>query len=315
MITNISFRIEKGQVYADITRNTIIEGEKIYIGEAAHPKYLPSQGLSVVINITPYLDSEIKGNIQNLWRGMNSGDVGFYNQKELSIKPTIQTDEGRIYQPYYDVYWRDAQSSEPFGLLTRLPYIQRVVGENVIICAQCADDDRNSISIGDAKSAEFNILDYGVVAISITANNGNAIVLNTVAGDNYDYNTIIPLRTISKGLNTRRLLWRNELGGIDSWYFEFLRENNYATTSEVFYSATDGYTRTNRKSERLHTVETRELDDITAEVVSYILASPEVYLVEDDDLEPIDIVTEECRTYSDTELSRVQVSYRKRKRE
>ena len=116
-------------------------------------------------------------------------------------------------------------------------------------------------------------------------------------------------------MNTRRLVWLNEVGGIDSWSFEFLRESNFATISEVFYSSTKGYTRTNRQSERLHTVETRELDDITADVVSYILASPEVYLEENGVLVPIDIVTEECRTYSDTELSGVQVSYRKRKRE
>ena len=83
----------------------------------------------------------------------------------------------------------------------------------------------------------------------------------------------------------------------------------------LFYSATKGYTRTNRISERAHIIETRELDDLTADVVAYVIASPEVYLWDNGTLVPIDIVTEECRTYSDTELSSIQVAYRLKERE
>ena len=313
MIKSVEFRKEKGRIFADIVRDSIVEGEKIYIGGVQHPKYLPSQGLSATIDLTAYMRAELTGTLRSLLNGLSSGEVRYYNRYNLSIIPQIESEEGSIYRMNESYF--DGVRTDYFGLLTLLPYMQVAEGDSVIVCAQCGDDDTNSVSVGNATSETFNTGDYGVVVTSISpATTAKNVVLNSAVG--YDeYRNSIPLRTIAKGMNTRRLIWRNELGGIDSWYFEFLRESNYATTSEVFYSSTDGYTRTNRKSERLHTVETRELDDLTAEVVAYVIASPEVYLVEGNDLVPIDIITEECRTYSDTELSGVQVSYRKRKRE
>ena len=313
MITSVTFRIEKGRVYADIVRDSITEGEKVYIGTNKHPKYLPSQGLSTTIDLTAYMRSEITGSLRSLLSDMSDGEVRLYDNYDLAIVPRIETESGAT-RTAYEMYFNGKQTDN-FGLLTHLPYMQIAEGDSIIVSSQTADDDTNSVSVGGATSATFNDSFFGAVAITITpTTTAEAIVLNSEV--NYDtYRNRIPLRTIPKGMNTRRLLWRNELGGIDSWYFEFLRESNFATTSDVFYSSTNGYTRTNRQSERLHTVETRELDDITAEVVAYILASPEVYLVEGNEFIPIDIVTEECRTYSDTELSGVQVSYRKRKRE
>ena len=313
MITSIAFRFDKLRVYADITRDSITEGEKIYIGNKRHPKYLPAQGPSTTIDLTAYMRSEITGSLRSLLSGMSNGEVRLYENYNLATLPRIEYENGAI-RSAYEMFFNGKQTDN-FGLLTHLPYMQTAVGDSIIVSAQTADDDTNSVSVGGATSATFNDSHLGAVAITITpAPTAEAIVLSSEVG--YDeYRNRIPLRAIPKGMNTRRLLWRNELGGIDSWYFEFLRESNFATTSDVFYSSINGYTRTNRKSERLHTVETRELDDITAEVVAYILASPEVYLVEGNEFIPIDIVTEECRTYSDTELSGVQVSYRKRMRE
>ena len=313
MITRVTFRTDKGRIYADIVRDSIVDGEKVYIGNGQHPKYLP-QGLSTTIDLTAYMKAELTGNLRSLLNGIASGDVRYYNRYDLTVRPQIEREDGRIDQDYSAYF--DGVKTDCFGLLTLLPYMQIAEGDSVIVCAQCADDDCNSVSVGNTTSVSFSTIDHGVVVTSLTpTTTAKNIVLNSSTGYDNDYRNTIPLRTIPKGMNTRRLLWRNELGGIDSWYFEFLRESNYATSSEVFYSTANGYTRTNRKSERLHTVETRELDDITAEVVAYILASPEVYLVEGNNLVPIDVVTEECRTYSDTELSGVQVSYRKRMRE
>lgn len=312
MITSIAFRFDKLRVYADITRDSITEGEKIYIGNKRHPKYLPAQGPSTTIDLTAYMRSEITGSLRSLLSDMSEGEVRLYENYNLATLPRIEYENGAI-RSANEMYFNGKQT-EGFGLLTHLPYMQIAEGDSIIVSTQTADDDTNSVSVGGATSATFNNPHLGAVAITITpTTTAEAIVLSSKIG--YDtYRDRIALRTIPKGMNTRRLLWRNELGGIDSWYFEFLRESNFATTSDVFYSSTNGYTRTNRQSERLHTLETRELDDITAGVVTYILASPEVYLVEGNEFIPIDIVTEECRTYSDTELSGVQVSYRKRKR-
>lgn len=312
MITRITFRVEKGRIYADIVRDSITFGETVLIGRGQHLKYLPSQGLSTTMDITPYMKAEITGNLSSLLSGMSNGEVRNYTSYKLAATPLIEG-ETTTYNAY-EVYF-DGKRTGSFGLLTHLPYMQIAEGDSVVVVsAQTADDDTNSVSVGGATSAVFAIRDNGVAVTAITpTTTAEAIVLNSDLG--YDYRNRIPLRTIPKGMNTRRLIWRNELGGIDSWYFEFLRESNFATTSDVFYSSTNGYTRINRQTERLHTVETRELDDITAEVVAFILASPEVYLVEGNEFVPIDIVTEECRTYSDTELSSIQVAYRLKKRE
>lgn len=312
MITSVTFRIKKGRVYADITRDSIAEGEKVYIGTNKHPKYLPSQGLSATIDLTAYVRSEITGSLRSLLSGMSNVEARLYDNYNLATLPRIEYENGATRSA--DEMYFNGKQTEGFGLLTHLPYMQIAEGDSIIVSAQTADDDTNSVSVGGATSATFNNPYLGAVAITITpTTTAEAIVLSSKI--DYDtYRNRISLRTIPKGMNTRRLLWRNELGGIDSWYFEFLRESSFGSSSDVFYSA-NGYTRTNRKSERLHTVETRELDDITAEVVAYVIASPEVYLVESNDLVPIDIVTEECRTYSDTKLSGVQVSYRKRMRE
>ena len=160
---------------------------------------------------------------------------------------------------------------------------------------------------------------YDLIHHRITGG-GKYVQLNDMSG-NYGEdelkNMYIPVRTVPRGMNTRRLIWRNELGGVDTWSFEFLRESTFATTSDVFYSTLNGYTRTNRHFERVNIVETREVDDRVANALAYITASPEVYLYdyEREDYIPIDIVTEECRTYSDTELTSIQIAYRPKERE
>ena len=181
-------------------------------------------------------------------------------------------------------------------------------------------DDGEIILNPDADYIELPMTAEEDLLFASISGDANNIVIADIS-DIYEgsefLNNNIPVRTVPRGINTRRLVWRNEMGGVDAWSFEFLRESTFAATSEVFYSTIKGYTRTNRQYERVNIIETREVDEKVASALAYITASPEVYLYdyEREDYIPIDIITEECRTYSDTELTSIQIAYRPKERE
>lgn len=307
MITNIAYKIEKGRIYAIITRNAIVEGERISIcvGENEYYKYLPTAGDVVQIDLTPYCESALKDMSDIINRLSPNGIISGIAEKYV-IVPDIERQQGST------LYHKNVAHND-YGWLTKLPYLQIAEGGDLFVVIKISDDYNEQLICGDVKISIIgrNEDDVRIVRLQPTSN-ANTITLTDTLG--YGGATL-PLRTVPSGMNTRRLVWLNEVGGIDSWSFEFLRESSFATSSEVFYSATKGYTRTNRISERAHIIETRELDDITASVVAYVIASPEVYLMENGTFVPIDIVTEECRTYSDTELTAIQVAYRLKERE
>jgi hypothetical protein len=308
MITNIAYKIERGRIYATITRDSIAEGEQIEIAVAGnrYKKYLPNVGEQVRIDLTPYCNSSLR-EVGEALNSLSANGKIYGIAQGIAVIPDIDLQRG------YALFYKNATGNTDV-VLTKLPYLQMSEGCSLYVAMKVADDYNEQLSCGNVT---INIVGLGDVEdICIVRIQPSADADKLTISDNTGYGGAnLPIRTVPSGMNTRRLVWLNEVGGIDSWSFEFLRESNFATTSEVFYSSTKGYTRTNRQSERLHTVETRELDDITASVVAYVIASPEVYLEENGVLVPIDIETEECRTYSDTELSGVQVSYRKRKRE
>lgn len=311
MITNISYKIEKGRIYATITRNAIVEGEQVVIDVAGNTfyKYLPNAGEVVQIDITPYCESSLRkmGEVLN---AMPDNSTAYGVAKGVAVIPDLEQQRG------HQLYYKNATNTKGYGygVLTKLPYLQMSEGGNLFVVVKISDDYLETLNCGDQ---DIDIESTGEIEdLCIVRFRPNDRAFSLELSDNMGYGGAnIPIRTVPTGMNTRRLVWINEVGGIDSWSFEFLRESSFATSSEVFYSSTKGYTRTNRISERAHIIETRELDDITASVVAYVIASPQVYLEENGTLTPIDIVTEECRTYSDTELSSIQVAYRLKERE
>ena len=322
MITSVDYAVRNGRIFAIVRRESSTENEVVTIciptAEAPYEytKYLPNVTNVVEIDLTPYCEAYLRKDMIE-WVGQTiANDYSLGTEDNYSVKPYLREDKGVNGTAYY----RNCGNRE-YGLLTKLPYLQLQNDSpsesyELLLCFHCPGDDRIELRCGDVERTLHTDGYDDIIGVRLQVSKVSKpreLVINSYA--EYDYRTNFPIRIVQGGMNTRRLVWLNEVGGIDSWSFEFLRESNFATTSEVFYSSTDGYTRLNRKSERLHTVETRELDDLTAEVVAYVIASPEVYVIEDGALVPIDIVTEECRTYSDTELSGVQVSYRKRKRE
>lgn len=308
MITRIISKIENGRIYATITRDAIVEGEQIPIDIAGlrYFKYLPNAGDTVQIDITPYCNSVLR-DMGDALNALAANSTTYGIAQKIAVIPDINQQRGNT------LYYKNVTNNNT-PLLTKLPYLQISDGGELFLAIKVYDDYSEELSWGEEPifiSGTYDIEDMCIVRLRPTSN-ANTITLTDTTG--YGGATL-PLRTVPRGMNTRRLVWLNEVGGVDSWSFEFLRESSFATSSEVFYSATKGYTRTNRISECAHIIETRELDDITASVVAYVIASPQVYLEENGTLTPIDIVTEECRTYSDTELSSIQVAYRLKERE
>ena len=312
MITSIITSIGGGKIYANISRSVIEQGEKVTIevGERQYEKYLGDAN-PARINLTPYCEAYI-GNkaIMNVYENI-AGE--FYiegKESAFSVEPLINSTATNL-------FYRNRGGER--GILSKLPYLMIDRNEENddfdIVLAIVPEGQITRFTCGTSGGAIGNVKDVCIVNLTPSIDEDiTSIKVQTTYSNNTVTTKEIPIRVVNHGINTRRLVWLNEVGGIDSWCFEFLRESVMSATSDVFYSSTEGYTRTNRKHEILHTVETRELDDITADVVAYIIASPEVYLWENGELEPIDIVTEECRTYSDNEMSGVQVSYRKRMR-
>lgn len=319
MIKSVTYKENKGRLYAIVTRDTPSRGDKINItirnadDEFTHTKFLPNEGAEVSIDLTPYCKAYMTGKLGNVLiaKGVVDG-----MQKNFSVMVQVSNGNAFLYNGYYLL--------PHVGILTKLPYLQVSKSSEgnvdaIHIGVNVADDGNFTVSTDQESIALPASL---AETISFCTLEGNTTHIRML--DNYNVwldediqNNYLRVRTVPRGMNTRRLIWRNEAGGVDAWSFEFLREKTFATTSEVFYSTLNGYTRTNRQYERLNVVETREVDERVAEALAFITASPDVYLwdYEINKPIPIDIVTEECRTYSDTELTSIQIAYRIKERE
>lgn len=312
-----NFKFYKGRTLFELNRDDVTTDDRVTIkvtnsqGERNYTKFLPSFMEKLTVDLTPYCKAHIIGNLRDMLQE-GEGEGLWY---DMSVWVNIpEASYGTLVDGY---------NPEDFGILTNLPYLQISQADGDIdpieLIIRIPDDadveictDRGCYQL--RQDGNYDLIHNRIIG------GGGFVQLNDISG-NYGEdelkNMYLPVRTVPRGMNTRRLIWRNELGGVDAWSFEFLRESNFTTTSDVFYSTLKGYTRANRQYERVNIVETREVDDRVADALAYITASPEVYLYdyERDDYIPIDIVTEECRTYSDTELTSIQIAYRPKERE
>ena len=125
------------------------------------------------------------------------------------------------------------------------------------------------------------------------------------------------IRVVSKplGLNGVRIAWINRYGCVDFWNFDFCRERKLAVETKHIYTG-KGYQMLGATAETTYTVETRELTQEILTALSQILYSPAVWIVSaDGSRKEIDIITDECRIFSDTELSTLQLEYRPKMRD
>lgn len=132
-------------------------------------------------------------------------------------------------------------------------------------------------------------------------------------------NISVPYISRPLGLNGVRLAWVNQYGAIDFWNFDFMRERKFGVeTSRIYQNAQydTGYTRLGTTAETTYTAESRELPQDILAALSYIIASPAVWwLTAGGGQTEIDIITDECRIFSDTELSTLQIEFRPKERD
>lgn len=306
MAISVNFRFNNGRCYADITRDT-----------------------------AESVDVQIYGYMKRISGTENTIDVTQYLYEKLKLEPTYQNGAlaaGASIIPQISVgdnVFRHFRTF-PFGVvdmenrvLSDLPY--RRISPNQI----------DQISVGQfGQGNELSVYEYpNMTTPSDTAmNNGDtadyigcrvraysgttkmiAIVRNT-------HDAIMLYKTVNyvvkpKALNEVRLCWINRYGVPEYWNFQFTRDITSVASFESIYTGS-GYEKLNVKAEKHYTVETRELDRATLDALSFILTSPAVWIANDPaelgqfpTYEPIHIISDQCRIYSDSELSALQLEF------
>ena len=293
-INYISFSHEKGQVFAQVSQSAA-EKTTIQIpnrDETIHYSKVVTEKMQT-INLTPYLRSEFE------YSAHKNGDIMVNGN---GILPVIKVN-GYPYMARTG-YW--GQYSNDKGICSDLPYrlvaegqgdVISVVLEPVGSCPEIGAMNATSTTSLFAKSVKPT----GDIEVTVFDNDGIEAESQRIR---YVFRPM--------GLNGVRIAWINKYGALDFWNFDHLREENIAVQTEKIYTK-DGYVPISMEKEKQITIETKELPKAALEALSYILCSPAVWLV--DNYEPIDIITDSCRVYSDSELSALQITYRAKQRE
>ena len=303
-INYISFTLEKGQVYAQVSQSAA-ERTTLQIpnrDETIHYSKVVTEKMQT-INLTPYLRSEFE------YSAHKKGDIMVNGN---GILPVIKVN-GYPYMARTG-YW--GQYSNDKGICSDLPYRLIAEGQSDVISVML-EPDGSCPEIGAMNATSTTSLfaksvkPTGDIEVTVYDNDGIEAESQRIR---YVFRPM--------GLNGVRIAWINKYGALDFWNFDHLREENIAVQTEKIYTK-DGYVPIYMEREKQITIATKELPKAALEALSYILASPAVWLVNDtksgelkqSDFTPIDIITDNCRVYSDSELSALQITYRAKQRE
>lgn len=307
-ISSVTFRVDGRQCYADIVQ-TAAARRTVIIGQ--YSKIITEQAQT--INLTPYLREMFKYSAPT-----EEGDLLRDNR---AVLPVVTID-GVDY--YADRVYNG--SSNMAQVATKLPY--RLIAPqqtDVLYCGNVYDDEGVKIYYNGTQingetpdSNAGNAITVLSMRVGGITQSGDVKVQYYHQQGGIESEHIIRYVVKPMGLNGVRLAWINELGGVDMWNFDHLREQSFGTSSETIYTH-NGYVKLNQSAEQLYTVETREVTSDALNALSYIIASPMVWLVTDDltgnpTYEEVDIVTEDCKTFSDADVLALQIAYRAKKR-
>lgn len=259
------------------------------------------------INLTPYLLAQI-----------GEPDITEEGAIQSAICPTITID-GQT----YSAEWAFLVGEQAYGrrIMSDLPY--RVIAPNQVdyIAVSNIPEDGGRASLytdGGLDDIFYNDEPYQTAVVVPFSTDDmlpqdNGVEIKVFNRDDKNTDTFsVPYKLRPMGLNGQRLAWINKYGVLECWNFDFCREEMRVTTSESIYTS-DGYRRVNRRTEKHITLETRELPKAVLDALSFIISSPRVWI--EDNFSEIDIITEECRIFSDGEHSTLQITYRPTKRE
>lgn len=260
------------------------------------------------INLTPYLREEI-----------NLGAVvsGKYTDEGNAI-PVQITVEGRVYDSG-ESYTIGDDARDLTHCASDLPYRVIAHGQTDAVTVYLQDGERaelemNRALINDAHGS--GVGSFFAMNISPLADFINVSKILNDLSVNYSQDIRYIFRPM--GLNGKRIAWLNRYGALDFWNFDYLREQSFGATAETIYTH-NGYKKIGRTAEKVYVVETREATREALDALSFIIASPAVWIVNDDltgnpTFEEVDVITEECKVFDSEELLGLQIAYRPKKR-
>lgn len=261
------------------------------------------------INLTPYLRE-----------GINLGAVvsGRYTDEGNAI-PVQITVEGRVYDNG-ESYTIGDDARDLKHCASDLPYRVISQGQTDVVSVYLDNGGRGEVEmnrelVNDAQNSGVGSL----FAMDVQPISSPIVV--TVFLDGYNdvsYIQEIPYIFRPTGLNGKRIAWLNRYGALDFWNFDYLREQSFGATAETIYTH-NGYMKIGRTAEKVYVVETREATREAIDALSFIIASPAVWLVTDDltgnpTFEEVDVITDECKVFDSEELLGLQIAYRPKKR-
>lgn len=301
-INSISFSRNGNQELVTITRDTT-DRTTVKIGK--YSKVLTEK--SQTINLTPYLREEI--NLAPIISGR-------YTDSDCAIAVEITAD-GTTYESGESYAIGDsAQDLEHCA--SDLPYRVIAHGQTDAVTVYLSKGNSADIEANQKVINEQNNEVGTLVATNIQPTTENIKVSKHLDDNSTLYSQDIHYIFRPMGLNGKRMAWINRYGALDFWNFDYLREQSFGATAETIYTH-NGYKKIARTAEKVFVMETREATREALDALSFIIASPAVWIVNDDltgnpTFEEVDVITEECKVFDSKEMIGLQIAYRPKQR-
>lgn len=301
-INSISFSRNGNQVLAIITRDTAT-ATTVKIGK--YRKILTEK--SQTINLTPYLREEIN---------LDAVVSGKYTDNDCAVPAQI-TIEGIVYESN-DSYTIGDDARTLKHCASDLPYRVIAHGQTDAVTVYLSKGDSADVEANQAIINEQNNSVGTLVAIAVQPTTEQIKVSKYLDDNSTSYIQDIQYIFRPMGLNGKRMAWLNRYGALDFWNFDYLREQSFGATAETIYTH-NGYKKIARTAEKVFVMETREATREALDALSFIIASPAVWIVNDDltgnpTFEEVDVITEECKVFDSKELIGLQIAYRPKQR-
>lgn len=302
-ISNISWHREGTQQLVTIVRDSA-EPLQVQIGK--YTKVITAE--TQTINLTPYLRESVE---------LKPIITGLYTSEGCAVSVTI-TMQGTAYNSGYS--YTIGEDAQDLGHCTSdLPYRVIAQGQTDVVTVYLSQDESagieaNGIQLNDAQNNGVGTL----TAINIKPTTNIVKVTKYLDDLSEGYSHDIRYIYRPMGLNGKRIAWLNRYGALDFWNFDYLREQSFGATAETIYTH-NGYQKIARTAEKVFVMETREATREALDALSFIIASPAVWIVNDDltgspTFEEVDVITEECKVFDSEELLGLQIAYRPKKR-
>lgn len=260
------------------------------------------------INLTPYLTEELQ--IAPIVRGK-------FTDFDAAV-PSQITIDGTLYDSG-ESYTIGPDTTDLGHCASDLPYRVISQGQTDVVTVHLSQGERGEVEmnrelVNDAQNSGVGSL----FAMDVQPTSSPIVVTNYLDDYSISYSQDIHYIFRPMGLNGKRIAWLNRYGALDFWNFDYLREQSFGATAETIYTH-NGYKKIARTAEKVFVMETREATREALDALSFIIASPAVWIVNDDltgnpTFEEVDVITEECKVFDSEELLGLQIAYRPKKR-